>query len=101
MPGQDFRQSLDVLRQQGELVDVDRPAALNDVGNAMKQSYARQGPALTFTENGTEPGDDTRRRRMSSPHARAISARARCTTGSSTILPSKAKAPRPSASACS
>ena len=54
MPYQDFRQFLDVLRQQGELVDVDRPVALNDVGKAMKQSYARQGPALMFKENGTD-----------------------------------------------
>ena len=54
MPYQDFRQFLDVLRQQGELVDVDRPVALNDVGEAMKQSYARQGPALMFTENGAD-----------------------------------------------
>ena len=54
MPYQDFRQFLDVLRQQGELVDVDRPIALNDVGKAMKQSYARQGPALMFKENGTD-----------------------------------------------
>ena len=54
MPYQDFRQFLDVLRQQGELIDVDRPVALNDVGKAMKQSYARQGPALMFTQNGTD-----------------------------------------------
>jgi 2,5-furandicarboxylate decarboxylase 1 len=54
MPYQDFRQFLDVLRQQGELVDVDRAIALNDVGKAMKQSYARQGPALMFNDNGTD-----------------------------------------------
>ena len=45
MPYQDFRQFLDVLRQHGELIDVNRPVALNDVGKAMKQSYVRQGPA--------------------------------------------------------
>jgi len=54
MPFQDFRQFLDVLRQQGELIDVDRPVALNDVGKAMKQSYAKQGPAIMFTRNGTD-----------------------------------------------
>ena len=54
MPYQDFRQFLDVLRQQGELIDVDRPIAINDVGKAMKQSYARQGPAIMFTRNGSD-----------------------------------------------
>jgi 2,5-furandicarboxylate decarboxylase 1 len=54
MPYQDFRQFLDVLRQHGELVDVDRAIALNDVGKAMKQSYARQGPAIMFNHNGTD-----------------------------------------------
>src|SRR5215468_7253190 len=54
MPYQDFRQFLDVLRQHGELIDVNRPVALNDVGKAMKQSYVRQGPALMFNQNGTD-----------------------------------------------
>src|SRR5882757_2224879 len=54
MPYQDFRQFLDVLRQQGELIDVDRPVALTDIGKAMKHSYRRQGPAINFTKNGTE-----------------------------------------------
>ena len=54
MPYQDFRQFLDVLRQQGELIDVDRPIALTDIGKAMKHSYRRQGPAINFTKNGTE-----------------------------------------------
>jgi 4-hydroxy-3-polyprenylbenzoate decarboxylase/2,5-furandicarboxylate decarboxylase 1 len=54
MPYQDFRQFLDVLRQHGELIDVNRPVALNDVGKAMKQSYVRQGPAIMFTHNGTD-----------------------------------------------
>ena len=54
MPYQDFRQFLDVLRQHGELIDVNRPVALNDVGKAMKQSYVRQGPAIMFNQNGTD-----------------------------------------------
>jgi UbiD family decarboxylase len=54
MAYQDFRQFLDVLRQQGELVDINRPIALNDVGKALKQSYARQGPAMMFNQNGTD-----------------------------------------------
>src|SRR5438552_611344 len=54
MPYQDFRQFLDVLRQHGELIDIDRPIALSDVGKAMKQSYRRQGLAIMFNQNGTE-----------------------------------------------
>ena len=54
MPYQDFRQFLDMLRQHGELVDVNRPIALNDVGKEMKQNYVRQGPALMFNQNGTD-----------------------------------------------
>jgi 4-hydroxy-3-polyprenylbenzoate decarboxylase/2,5-furandicarboxylate decarboxylase 1 len=54
MPYQDFRQFLDVLRQQGELIDVERPIALADIGKAMKQSYMRQGPAIVFKNTGTE-----------------------------------------------
>src|SRR5579871_3043438 len=54
MPYQDFRQFLDVLRQQGELIDMNRPIAINDVGKAMKQSYARQGQAIMFNRNGSE-----------------------------------------------
>src|SRR5580658_9356016 len=53
MPYQDFRQFLDVLRQHGELIDIDRPIALSDVGKAMKQSYRRQGPGIVFNKNGT------------------------------------------------
>src|SRR5215472_2122658 len=54
MPYQDFRQFLDTLRQQGELIDVNRPIVLTDIGKAMKQSYRRQGPGLVFNRNGTD-----------------------------------------------
>jgi 2,5-furandicarboxylate decarboxylase 1 len=54
MPFQDFRQFLDVLRQHGELIDINRPIELNDVGKAMKQSYVRNGPAIMFNNNGTD-----------------------------------------------
>src|SRR3954451_8496440 len=54
MPYHDFRQFLDTLRQHGELVDVNRPIALTDVGKAMKQSYRRQGPGIVFNQNGTD-----------------------------------------------
>ena len=53
MPFQDFREFLQVLRDNRELIDIDRPIALTDVGKAMKQSYHRQGPALQFNQNGT------------------------------------------------
>jgi len=54
MPYQDFRQFLDVLRQQGELIDVNRPIALTDVGKALKQAYQKGRPAVSFNDNGTE-----------------------------------------------
>ena len=54
MPYQDFRQFLDELRRHGELIDIDRPIALDDVGKALKQSYVRQGPAMMFNRNGTD-----------------------------------------------
>src|SRR5262249_30451785 len=54
MPYQDFRQFLDLLRQHGELIDVNQPVARNPVRKAMKQSYVRQGPALMFNQNGTD-----------------------------------------------
>lgn len=53
MPYQDFRQFLDVLREHGELVDIDRPIALNDVGKALRKANVHQGPALMFNRNGT------------------------------------------------
>src|SRR5262245_25811392 len=54
MPYEDFRQFLDVLRQHGELIDVNRPIAMTDIGKAMKQSYVRQGPAILFNGTGTD-----------------------------------------------
>jgi 3-polyprenyl-4-hydroxybenzoate decarboxylase len=41
MAYQDFRQFLALLRQEGELIDIDRPVALDDVGKVMKQSYVQ------------------------------------------------------------
>ena len=54
MPFNDFREFLAVLREHGELIDIDRPIALNDVGKAMKHSYAKQGPAMSINSNGTD-----------------------------------------------
>jgi 4-hydroxy-3-polyprenylbenzoate decarboxylase/2,5-furandicarboxylate decarboxylase 1 len=53
MPYQDFRQFLDVLRQHGELVDVNRPIAMTDVGKALKHAYKAGGVAVSFNDTGT------------------------------------------------
>ena len=47
-----------MLRQHGELLDVNRPVALDHVGKTMKQSYVRQGPAIIFNQNGTDQVPD-------------------------------------------
>jgi 2,5-furandicarboxylate decarboxylase 1 len=55
MPFQDFREFLTALRHKGELVDVDRPVALDlEVAKAMRKSASVAGPAIVFTNNGTE-----------------------------------------------
>ena len=54
MPFHDFRQFLDVMRQQGELVDINQPVSLTDVGKALKHAYAKGRKATSFNKNGTE-----------------------------------------------
>jgi 4-hydroxy-3-polyprenylbenzoate decarboxylase/2,5-furandicarboxylate decarboxylase 1 len=54
MPFQDLRQFLDVLRSKRELAEVNGAVHLSDIGKALKQTYHNQGPALIFTNNGTE-----------------------------------------------
>lgn len=55
MPFRDFREFLDALRAQGELIDVDRPVALElDVAKAMRKSASIAGPAVVFKDNGTD-----------------------------------------------
>src|SRR6185312_11655805 len=54
MPFHDFRQFLDVMRQQGELVDINQEVALTDVGKALKHAYAKGRKATSFNKNGTE-----------------------------------------------
>jgi UbiD family decarboxylase len=54
MPYQDFRQFLDVLRQHGELIDINQPIALTDVGKALKHAYAKGRRAVSFNRNGTD-----------------------------------------------
>src|SRR2546430_12546696 len=54
IPFQDFREFLDVPRQRGELLDVNRPVALEfEVAKAMRKSAAISGPAIVFNNNGT------------------------------------------------
>ncbi len=55
MPYADFRAFLDVLRANGELIDIDRPVNLYlEVGKALRKTGAIGGPALNFKQNGTE-----------------------------------------------
>jgi len=54
MPFHDFRQFLDVMRQQGEVVDINRPVALTDVGKALKHAYAKGRKATSFNNTGTD-----------------------------------------------
>lgn len=54
MPFQDFREFLDALRKHGELIDVDRPVALElEVAKALRKSASVNGPACVFRSNGT------------------------------------------------
>jgi 4-hydroxy-3-polyprenylbenzoate decarboxylase/2,5-furandicarboxylate decarboxylase 1 len=54
MPFADFREFLAALRDHGELVDIDRPVALElEVAKAMRKSASISGPALRFNKNGT------------------------------------------------
>jgi 2,5-furandicarboxylate decarboxylase 1 len=55
VPFQDFREFLDALRSHGELIDVDRPVALElEVAKAMRKSASVSGPAIVFKNNGTD-----------------------------------------------
>lgn len=54
MAYKDFRQFLDALRREGELVDIDRAVDLKaDIGKTLKQTYVHNGPAFCFNNNGT------------------------------------------------
>ncbi|OKH79476.1 hypothetical protein EB75_24310 [Mycobacterium sp. ST-F2] len=55
MPFDDFRSFLTALRAQGQLIEVDRPVALElEVAKAMRKSAATGGPAIVFNNNGTQ-----------------------------------------------
>ncbi len=54
VPFLDFREFLDALRANGELIEVDRAVDLElEVAKAMRKSASVAGPAVTFTNNGT------------------------------------------------
>ena len=54
MPFQDFREFLGALRKHGELIDIDRPVALElEVAKALRKSASVGGPACVFKNNGT------------------------------------------------
>lgn len=54
MPFADLREFLSVLEREREIVHVDRPVDLNlEVGRALRQAYARGGPAVLFSDTGT------------------------------------------------
>jgi UbiD family decarboxylase len=54
MPYADFREFLDALRVHGQLVDIDRPVAMElEVARALRKSAAVAGPALCFKQNST------------------------------------------------
>lgn len=54
MPYADLRAFLAALRARGELLDVDRPVALDlDVAKALRKSAASSGPAVLFKNTGS------------------------------------------------
>jgi len=55
MPYQDLRAFLTALKNSGDLVDITRPVALKyDVAKALAKTSSVQGPALMFTQTGTD-----------------------------------------------
>lgn len=55
MPYQDLRAFLTALKSSGELVEIARPVALKyDIAKALAKASSVQGPALLFTETGTD-----------------------------------------------
>ncbi|MFJ1269098.1 UbiD family decarboxylase [Legionella lytica] len=55
MPFKDFREFIDALRKNGEIIEVNRPIDLSaDVGKALQKSASISGPAIQFNDNGTD-----------------------------------------------
>ncbi|WP_437222315.1 UbiD family decarboxylase [Planctomicrobium sp. SH661] len=54
MAYRDFREFLDSLRSQGELIKIDRPVQMElEVGKALRKSASVNGPALHLNSTGT------------------------------------------------
>ncbi len=50
-----MREFLKTLQENNELLEVDRPVNLYlEVSKALKKSYAKEGPAIIFNQNGTK-----------------------------------------------
>jgi 2,5-furandicarboxylate decarboxylase 1 len=47
-----MRAFLRALDQQGDLLEIDRPVSLDEVGPILRQVYDRQGPAVVFKNTG-------------------------------------------------
>ncbi|WP_347572766.1 UbiD family decarboxylase [Legionella sp.] len=55
MPSKDFREFIEALQKNGEIIEVNRPIDLSaDVGKALQKSASISGPAIQFNNNGTE-----------------------------------------------
>ncbi|MGE5674487.1 MAG: UbiD family decarboxylase [Mycobacterium leprae] len=54
MAYRDFRQFLQALKDRGDLMEVNTPIALDEVGKALKQVYAKNGPAVIFNNTGAK-----------------------------------------------
>ena len=54
MPYKDFRAFIDVLREHGELIEINTPTSLPDVGKALKQAYMQGRPAVQLNATGTD-----------------------------------------------
>jgi len=55
MPYQDLRAFLTTLKDAGELVEIARPVAVRyDIAKALAKASAAQGPALMFSQTGTD-----------------------------------------------
>lgn len=53
MAYKDFREFLDALKREGDLIEVSRAVDLDtEIGKALKQVYVKKGPAVVFTNTG-------------------------------------------------
>ena len=53
MAYRDFREFLETLKKNNELIEITRPIDLEaEVSKALKQSYVKEGPAIIFRNTG-------------------------------------------------